>query len=51
MQFIIKMWLISPISLSRISPSIGTSLFYLELSSLKIYKLSYLGRRRVYIWC
>jgi len=44
------MQLTSPISLSKVSPLIGTSLFSLKFSSLKIYKLSYLGRRRVYIW-
>jgi len=49
MRFAIKIQLISPISLSRISPSTGASLFCLELSSLRIYRLSCLGRRRVYI--
>jgi len=44
MRFTIRMQLISPISLFRISPSIGASLFYLELSSLRIYRLSYLDR-------
>jgi len=43
MRFVNKIWLISPISLSRISPSIGASLFYLKLSSLRIYRLSCLG--------
>jgi len=43
MRFVIRMWLISPISLSSISPSIGASLFRSELSSLRIYRLSYLG--------
>ena len=38
------MRLISPINLSRISPSISISLFHLELRSLNIYRLSYLGR-------
>jgi len=43
MRFVIRMQLISPIILSKISPSIGASLFCLELSSLKIYRLSCLG--------
>jgi len=43
MRFAIKMQLISPIGLSRISPFIGASLFYLGLSSLRIYRLSCLG--------
>jgi len=46
MRFMVKMQLISPIGLFRVSPSIGTTLFYLELSSLRIYRLSYLVRRR-----
>jgi len=37
------MRLISPINLSKTSPSKGANLFYLESSSLKIYGLSYLG--------
>jgi hypothetical protein len=37
-RFIVKMRLISPISLSKNSPSIGASLFSLELSSLRIYR-------------
>jgi len=49
MRFAVKMQLISPISLSRISSSIGANLFHLELSSLRIYKLRCLGWRRVYI--
>jgi len=49
MRFMIRIQLISPIGLSRISPSIGASLFYLELSSLRIYRLSYLGRKRARI--
>jgi len=46
MWFIVKMRLINPISLSKNSPSIGASLFSLELSFLRIYRLSCLGRRR-----
>jgi len=46
MRFAIRIRLISPISLSRISPSIGASSFRLELSSLRIYRSSCLGRRR-----
>jgi len=42
MWFAVRMQLISPISLSRVSPSIGTTLFYLELSSSRIHGLSYL---------
>jgi len=49
MRFIIRIRLISPIGLFRISPSIGASLFYLELSSLRIYRSSCLGRRRAHI--
>jgi len=48
-RFATRIQLISPISLSKISPFIGASLFYLELSFLRIYRLSYLGQRRVYI--
>ena len=43
MRFAIRIQLISPISLSRISSFIGASLFRLELSSLRIYRLSCLG--------
>jgi len=49
MRFAIKIKLICPIGLFKISPFIGASLFYLELSSLRIYRLSYLGQRRAYI--
>jgi len=45
-RFIVRMRLISPISLSRVSPSIGATLFCLELSSLRIHGLSCLVRRR-----
>jgi len=36
MRFMVRIRLISPIGLSKNSPSIGASLFYLELSSLRI---------------
>jgi len=42
-QFVVRMQLISPISLSKTFPSIGAKLFYLGSSSLRIYRLSYLG--------
>jgi hypothetical protein len=45
-RFAVRIRLISPISLSKNSPSIGASSFYSELSSLKMRRLSYLGRRR-----
>jgi hypothetical protein len=43
MRFMVKMRLISPIGSSKNSPSIGASLFSLELSSLRIYRSSCLG--------
>jgi len=43
MRFIVRMRLTSPISLSKTTPSKGASLFRLESSSLRIYRLSYLG--------
>jgi len=43
MRFTVRMRLTSPISLSKTAPSKGTSLFYLESSSLRIYRLSCLG--------
>jgi hypothetical protein len=46
MRFAVRIQLISPISSSKNSPSIGASLFYLELSSLRIYRSSYSGQRR-----
>jgi len=49
--FMAKIQSTSPISLFKVSPSINASLFSLEFSSLKIYKLSYLGWRRAYIQC
>jgi len=42
MRFAVRMRLISSISLSKTS-SIGAKLFYLESSSLRIRRLSYLG--------
>jgi len=50
-RFMVKMRLISPISLSRVSPSIGATLFCLELSSLRIHRSSYLVQRRARVWC
>jgi len=38
--FIVRIQLISPISLFRAFSSIGATLFCLELSSLRIYRLS-----------
>jgi len=43
MRFTVRMWLTSPISLSKTTPSRGASLFRLEFSSLRICGLSYLG--------
>jgi len=51
MWFTAKIQLTSPISLSKVSPSIGASLFSLKFSFLKIYKLSYLGQKRSCIQC
>jgi hypothetical protein len=44
--FAVKIRLINPIGLSKNSPSIGASLFSLELSSLRMRRSSCLGRRR-----
>jgi len=49
MRFAVKIWLTNPIGLFKNSPFIGASSFYLEFSSLRIYGLSCLGRRRVYV--
>jgi len=46
MRFAVRMQLISPISLSRAFSSISATLFYLELSSLRIRRLSCSVRRR-----
>jgi len=43
MWFAVRMWLTSPISLSKTAPFKGTSLFRLESSSLRIYGSSYSG--------
>jgi len=44
-RFIVRIRLISPIGLFKTS-SIDAKLFYLESSSLRIRRLSYLGQRR-----
>jgi len=49
MRFIVKIQLTNPISLSKNSPSIGASLFYLEFSSLRMGRLSYSGQRRAHV--
>jgi len=51
MRFAVRMQLISPISLSKVSPSIGITLFCLKLSSSKIHRLSYLVQRRARVQC
>jgi len=51
MRFVAKIQLTSPISLFKVSPLINASLFNLEFSSLKIYKLSYLRQRKARVWC
>jgi len=47
MRFAVRVQLISPIGLFRVSPSIGATLFCLELSSLRIRGLSCSVKRRV----
>jgi len=42
-RFAVRIQLISPISSFKNSPSIGASSFYLELSSLRMRRLSYSG--------
>ena len=43
MRFIVRIRLTSPIGLSKTAPSKGASLFHLEFSFLRIYRLSCLG--------